>query len=168
MIIYNYNATTGEYISQSEADLSPLEQNVYLLPSNATEIAPPEVQSNQIACFLEGDWVIKSDFRGQTYYDSNNNYNPVIINFIGDVLANLVSAIPQNIIDQKTKDQNNAIIYSQLDENQIKYIRSLVFPGWKYSSNSTDESYNAQYPQGLSWTDWYKAQDGILRAQLIK
>lgn len=63
MFVYNYSPLTGEYLSKEEADKSPLEVNVYLIPSHATVIAPPVTEGNQIACFADGKWVVKCDFR---------------------------------------------------------------------------------------------------------
>ncbi|EKE03678.1 MAG: hypothetical protein ACD_20C00169G0008 [uncultured bacterium] len=68
MKIYNYHPITREFISESTADESPLEKGVYLIPGNATKIAPPQAGENEIACFENGSWLIKTDFRGKIYY----------------------------------------------------------------------------------------------------
>ena len=41
MDVYHYNAITKAYTYTSPADLSPLEQGVFLIPANATTVAPP-------------------------------------------------------------------------------------------------------------------------------
>lgn len=56
MLVYSYNATTGEFTGSSEADESPLEPGVFLLPANSTEIAPPSDQAGFIRRFSAGAW----------------------------------------------------------------------------------------------------------------
>lgn len=68
MEIYNYHPVTGEYISKSNADKNPLEENVYLMPANATDIKPPSVAENQVACFKDNVWSLFDDFRGVKYW----------------------------------------------------------------------------------------------------
>lgn len=49
--IYNYHPETAEFIGASQADQSPLEPDVWLIPAHATEIEPPATQSGQRAVF---------------------------------------------------------------------------------------------------------------------
>ena len=73
MKIYNYDGASGEYIGQSEAQKSPLEENVYLVPANATDKQPLASKKGFAVCFKEGAWQYIKDERGKTYYDANNN-----------------------------------------------------------------------------------------------
>jgi hypothetical protein len=59
MKVYNYNFFTGEYVGESSADQSPLEQGVFLIPANATTIAPPAAEENKTINFENGVWVLK-------------------------------------------------------------------------------------------------------------
>lgn len=68
MKIYNFSAQTGEYIFTSDADESPLEDDVYLIPANATDIEPPETGNHEIAVFDGNEWQIEADFRGVIYW----------------------------------------------------------------------------------------------------
>jgi hypothetical protein len=62
--VYNYRPKTGEFLSASPADFSPLEEGVLLVPANATDIKPPELQARQSAVFADGDWHLQPDWRG--------------------------------------------------------------------------------------------------------
>lgn len=73
MKIYNYDGASGEYIGQSEAQKSPLEENVYLIPANATDKQPLASKKGFAVCFKEGAWQYIKDERDKTYYDANNN-----------------------------------------------------------------------------------------------
>ena len=59
MQIYHYNATTNVLIGSSDADESPMEPGVFLIPAYATEIAPPDVQDGQQAVFDGSTWVLE-------------------------------------------------------------------------------------------------------------
>ena len=58
--IYNYDQETGVYIGFSEADESPLEQDVFLIPANATTLAPPAILEGQVARFSNDQWIIET------------------------------------------------------------------------------------------------------------
>ncbi len=73
MKIYNYDGVSGEYLGQSEAQKSPLEESVYLIPANATDTQPLASKKGYAVCFKEGTWQYVKDERGKTYYDANNN-----------------------------------------------------------------------------------------------
>lgn len=57
MLVYNYDRTTKEYVSSSEAKLSPLDKekfnkDVYLIPKSSTTIKPIP-QEGKISVFNE-------------------------------------------------------------------------------------------------------------------
>ncbi|QFT84992.1 hypothetical protein FIU88_08385 [Halomonas sp. THAF12] len=56
MIIYHYHPATGDFLSQGEADPSPMEPGEYLIPAHATTIAPPEPQTGMRRVFADGGW----------------------------------------------------------------------------------------------------------------
>lgn len=70
MIVYDYNPETGEYNGIGEAQESPLEPGVYLIPAHATTIAPPEAGAGHVAVFADGAWTLVEDHRGEIYYDT--------------------------------------------------------------------------------------------------
>lgn len=60
MKIYNYHPHTGVFVGEGVADPSPLEENVWLVPAHATEIAPPPFGADSQAVFENGGWRIES------------------------------------------------------------------------------------------------------------
>lgn len=58
MKVYNYNQQ-GELIGESIADKSPLENDVYLVPANATYLKPPKQKDGYIAVFDGAKWTQK-------------------------------------------------------------------------------------------------------------
>ena len=81
MKIYNYHPDCKYFYCESEADESPLEPGVFLIPAHATNIEPPTCESNQIQIFNGTSWNIIEDRRG-TYYSTQTqqvieNKNPL-------------------------------------------------------------------------------------------
>lgn len=64
VIIYNYDAKTGEYINSADEYLP---QGVGV-PANSTIITPPIVKANKVALFRESNWQVMADHRGETVY----------------------------------------------------------------------------------------------------
>lgn len=82
MRIFHYHPATGEFISESEARLSPKDaeegREVYLLPAHATEIASPEIGPNEAAVFDGQKWSTVPDHRGEVDYDPNTGARRLI------------------------------------------------------------------------------------------
>lgn len=59
MQIWNYEAGTGALVGPGTADPCPIEAGHFLIPANATTIAPPEFNPETHACILsEGAWTL--------------------------------------------------------------------------------------------------------------
>ena len=67
MIIYHYHPEYNHFVGQDDADPSPLEPGKYLIPANATKIAPPECENGQIQIFDGTFWSVIEDKRGIYY-----------------------------------------------------------------------------------------------------
>lgn len=133
--IYNYHPITNEYIGESTADIDPLEskiqkKEIYLAPANSTELKPPITYTNQVACFESGQWIVKPDFRGQTYYDKETR-EPIIINFIGNIPENYTLELPILVLSvDKLKEnlQNEITLKFQEKINQGKQTSIQAIP----------------------------------------
>ena len=67
--VYNYDHHTRIYTGASQADESPLEPGVYLIPAHATTIDPPAVADGKVARYRPDDvmWELVPDIRGVWY-----------------------------------------------------------------------------------------------------
>lgn len=67
--VYNYAPDTRIFTGASEADESPLEPGVYLIPAHAVTEAPPEAPAGSIARRRAdgGGWEVVPDVRGTWY-----------------------------------------------------------------------------------------------------
>lgn len=60
MKIHRYHPETLEYLGEGQADESPLEPGVFLIPACAAEDAPPMFDAKAHQCFREGGaWVLR-------------------------------------------------------------------------------------------------------------
>jgi hypothetical protein len=82
MKIYNYHIETKHYLGSSNADESPLEPGVFLIPASATKIPPPEPQLNKVHVFnVETDyWDTIEDLRGDYFSTAEENIGLYINN----------------------------------------------------------------------------------------
>lgn len=89
-LIYNYDRSTGAYVSTSAADPSPREPGVFLIPAHATEVAPPATQANECAVFnADGrTWSVVPDYRGRVFYSTTTGEH-VEITELGKTPADL-------------------------------------------------------------------------------
>lgn len=70
-IVYRFAAETGEFLGLGQAQKNPRRDGGYLLPANATPLAPPDAPQGHVAVFQDGAWSTVVDHRGETAYDAN-------------------------------------------------------------------------------------------------
>lgn len=58
MKIYNYDANTGDFLGESDADYSPVNPAFPLIPAFATTIEPPTALEGKRAVFSDGAWAL--------------------------------------------------------------------------------------------------------------
>lgn len=60
MLIYNYSPKNNVYLGSCEADVSPLEPDVYLIPASSTTIAVPDFDEETQECVWNGaSWDVR-------------------------------------------------------------------------------------------------------------
>lgn len=138
MKIYIYDTKNNEYLYEVEAQIDPLEsikgETIYLMPPNATQIAPKEPKTGFINIFTNGKWEQIKDERGETYYDDENN--AVIITELGQEKG--LNKEPK--IDEK--DEQLAEIEAEIAECE-NYIRHALIIG----NNAVLENLRAEYKE---------------------
>lgn len=91
--IYNYSPVNKEYLGTGTARQDPLDQNNWLIPANATTIAPPEIPSGQTALFINGAWQLIADLRGQTVYNTTSG-GTLIWEQLGPLSSDVTTIVP--------------------------------------------------------------------------
>ena len=74
----------GIYIGPVQADPSPLEEGVWLIPGGCVESKPPVAGDNQVQRWDGKRWQLISSYRGLTAYNTANG-EPLVIDRHGDL-----------------------------------------------------------------------------------
>ena len=64
-IVFSYDRITKEYAGEYKCQKDPMKEGSFLMPANATEKEPPKTHTFEVACYINGKWEIKPDYRGQ-------------------------------------------------------------------------------------------------------
>lgn len=72
----------GLYVGPVEADESPLEPGVFLLPAGCVEMPPPPAPEFKIACWISPDWHLLDYFGGLVVYNVQTR-EPMTIDQVG-------------------------------------------------------------------------------------
>lgn len=99
-IICNLAPGTGEFLSSSPADPSPLEPDVWLYPAHSCQLEPPVVPEGFAAVAVEDGkaWQIVADHRGATVY-STETVEPRQWQALGNLPESYTLQAPQSEFD---------------------------------------------------------------------
>nr|DAY23138.1 MAG TPA: hypothetical protein [Caudoviricetes sp.] len=138
MKIYIFDTKNGEFLYKSEAQIDPLAsskgETIYLMPPNATQIAPTEPKAGYANVFSDGKWEQIKDERGETYYDNDNN--ALTITELGQEKG--LSKEPK--IDER--DEKLSELEAEIAECE-NYIRHALIIG----NNAVLENLRAEYKE---------------------
>lgn len=59
MKVFHYHRETGAFLGEGEADLSPLEPDVWLIPAYATAKKPPKASKGKQAVWVDDSWELQ-------------------------------------------------------------------------------------------------------------
>ena len=73
MKVYLFNPETGVYLGEDFADEAAMKQEGYIIPPDATTIAPPAVERGQIPVFnfAEERWEVREGIRVHRHHWQN-------------------------------------------------------------------------------------------------
>lgn len=74
----------GLYVGQTEAEESPLEPGVFLIPGGCVETAPPKIPENKAACWSNEKWSLVDYFDGLIVYSITTG-EPLTITGLGPI-----------------------------------------------------------------------------------
>lgn len=115
MKIYNYHPESGEFISESIADESPLEPGVWLIPAHATTLVPLKPKTGYAVIFANGGWNYEEDHRGEIWWDEFGN--PIQIRELGKPIDTLTNVEPAtSSISDLTSEEKLASIGLTIDD----------------------------------------------------
>lgn len=103
--VYNYDPRTRIFTGASEADESPLEPGVYLIPAHATTIEPPAVADGKVGRYRPDDvrWEAVPDVRGTWY---NTDGQPVEVSALDADVSQLTREAPPDVPEGKLLSRN--------------------------------------------------------------
>jgi hypothetical protein len=129
-IVYRYDANTKILMGPMECQPSPLEEGVYIVPANSSELKPPAKKKNEVLVFAEDRWKRVADYVGVTFWDKKTK-EAITITEVG--------VTPRNTWTDKHPGEDDAwdetsnswvfskdIFNSNLDA-KIKSLRFLLF-----------------------------------------
>lgn len=105
-IVCNLAPRTGEFLSCSPADPSPLEPDVWLFPAHCCHLEPPVVPDGFVAVAVEDGqaWQIVADHRGALAYSTETGA-PQVWQELGDLPAGWTLQAPVTEFDTWQEDK---------------------------------------------------------------
>lgn len=108
MQTFHYDGITGEYLFADKAFVDPLEsqksgQTKFLLPRNATFIAPPDEKSGYARIWNGQNWEYIADFRGVTVW--KNHHESMTVSALGDIPAGWSITRPEKPLSASDYDR---------------------------------------------------------------
>ncbi|EDT6116595.1 DUF4376 domain-containing protein [Salmonella enterica subsp. enterica serovar Senegal] len=167
--IFNLRSDTNEFIGAGDAYI-PSHTG---LPSNCTDIAPPDIPASHIAVFdpETETWSLHEDHRGETVYDMQTG-NPIYISEPGPLPENTTTQAPTSSVDKFENgkwvaDLNTAMTQKHAEINSWRntqenrnYIFRFNDRNWDYGkatqerlSLSVQMARQNKLPAGFIWTD---------------
>ena len=133
--VYIYDASTGEFRGDYQAQESPLEPGAYIEPTDSTETQPPSAAANEVAVYAGGSWSLQPDYRGQTIYNQATGASEEVA-AIGPIPSGFGLSAPT--LPPTAADISNAVQLALDEKAQAKlYQDCATCISYLNSSNTT-------------------------------
>ncbi len=140
MNAYKYDSQTREFLHEVLCQESPREPGKFLIPANATTVAPPEEQEGKARVWNGSLWEYVTDNRGKTMYSvTNSRQTSTMSNILGADVPEGWTLTPPPDSDNKytfvgnewlpqSVEELRAQLENQLWGNYKAYQREYVDP----------------------------------------
>ncbi len=130
MQIYHSDPQDGEYLGTSTARPDPVESGKFLIPANATAVAPPSVSIGQVARWEGEAWGLVDDHRGQGYWLPEDEWDAParIMEDLGPLPAGAALAAPEKPAAVAVAERRAEILaeLEYLDASAIRPTRAIL------------------------------------------
>jgi hypothetical protein len=132
MKIYNYSPLTGEYVSTEDALRSPLDtEEIYLVPANATTIAPNESKAGYVEVFADNKWTAVEDHRGTQCWLADGT--KITITELGPLPAGALTEKPVPVVPTPVEPTLTELKQKQVSELSLA-CRVSIMAGFESSA----------------------------------
>lgn len=170
MYAYTFAPDTGEYIGRENADPSPLEPGVWLIPGGATEVEPPVAVAGKARTWNGSAWVQTPDHRGETWFGGADERTPIVVTWLGNPSDRGLRATPKPETPQETKAR--LVAHAALRRRLVEEGGTTA-GGSRFETDRTTQSMltgavlSAQYPNGPQSFQW-KTADGFMTLTVVE
>ena len=122
MNAYKYDSQTGEFVHEVQCQESPREPGQFLIPANATTVAPPEEQAGKARVWNGEEWGYRDDNRGKTmYWVTDSRQTSTMFNILGE-------DVPEGWTLTPPPDSDNKYTFSggQWVKQSVEELRELL------------------------------------------
>ena len=185
MISYVFDSVTKEFIREINCQKSPREPGKFLIPANATTVAPPEEQEGKARVWNGEEWGYRDDNRGKTLYSvDDSRQTSVMSNILGADVPEGWTLTPPPDSDNKytfvggqwveqSVEELRAQLENQLWGNYKAYQRTYVDPEDLTLANTCAAGGSAkgaavqQWVLAL-WAQYYTVKDQLAAAETLE
>lgn len=185
MNAYKYDSQTGEFLHEVLCQESPREPGQFLIPANATTVAPPEEQAGKARVWNGSLWEYVTDNRGKTMYSvTNSRQTSTMSNVLGEDVPESWTLTPPPDSDNKytfvgdewlpqsveeLREQLGDTLWSNYKSYQRTYVdpEDLTLANTCAAGGSEKGAAVQQWVLAL-WARYYEVKDLLAAAETLE